>query len=127
MTDRKPFEPLSTALARAVEALEPDEQDAAAVRLAELYARQIDQAGATAAVADRALRKAGEEGDETLVELVNALRAKLGEREALDRIGARLHALLVELQATPKARSVAKGSAPVVPAASRLRGLRAAT
>lgn len=106
VTARRTRETLSTALDRTVRALDPADLDAAAVRLAQLYARQIDQAGAVAAVADRALRKAREDDDEQLVELVQALRAKLGEREALDRLGARLAALLVELQATPKSRPV---------------------
>lgn len=107
-----------------IAALGPTEMDAAAVELARIYARQIDQAAAIQARADKALRSAEKSGDEALIEQVAALRAKLGERECVDRIGARFHALLVELQATPKARSGA--AKPAVKPGGTLHALRAA-
>lgn len=111
MTARRTRETLSTALDRTVKALQAEDVDAAAVRLAQLYARQIDQAAAVAKLADQALYTAREDGDLEVVDMVAALRAKLGERLALDRLGARLTALLVELHATPKSRPV-KPAAP---------------
>lgn len=105
-------------------ALDLGEADAAVAHLARLYAAQIDRAAAAAAQADKAARLAARDGDEGLMELIGALKAKLSERETLDRIGARLHAALVELQATPKSRpSRAAGSGAGV---GKLRGLRAA-
>lgn len=77
---------------------------AAACELARTYARQLDQAAIVRVSADKALRAAEKTGEDALIEQVSALRAKLGERECVDRLGARLHALLVELQATPKSR-----------------------
>lgn len=87
-----------------VTALGVETIDAAAVALAKMYARQLDQAAVVRAQAERAFKSAERDGDEALMEQVTMLRTKLSERETVDRIGARLHALLVELQATPKAR-----------------------
>ncbi len=107
-------------------ALESADVDVAAAELARLYARQLDGAAATRRAADKALRMAVEAGDEYLMEQVSALRAKLGERECVDRIGARLHALLAELGATPKARGGAgKPPAPSSGGAGALGKLRA--
>lgn len=115
---------ISDSLDSTIAALDPAELDAAAVELARIYARQIDQAAAIQARADKAMREAEKNGDESLIEQMAALRAKLGERECVDRIGARLHALLVDLQATPKARAgVAK---PGPKAGGTLHRLRAA-
>jgi len=91
-----------------VNALTANDLDVAAVELARLYARQLDQTAATRRAADKALTTAWASGDEALIEQVSALRAKLGERACVDRIGARLHALLESLQATPKARAGTK-------------------
>lgn len=87
-----------------IAALDPVEIDAAAVELARVYARQLDQAAIIANRAEKAVREARKTGDDVLVEEMAALRAKLGEKECVDRIGARFHALLAELKATPKAR-----------------------
>lgn len=95
---------LSDALDATLAAIAPGEVDYAAAELARVYARQLDQAAIIRAAADKALRAAERDGDELLIEQVAALRAKLGERECVDRIGARFHALLESLQATPKAR-----------------------
>ncbi|MGE0359008.1 MAG: hypothetical protein AB7P08_19040 [Burkholderiales bacterium] len=107
-------------------ALETSEVDRAAFELARVYARQLDAAAVVRRAADKALREAAEAGDEYLVEQVTALRAKLGERECVDRIGARLHALLAELGATPKARAgVGKPPAPSSSGGGALGKLRA--
>lgn len=91
-----------------VAALTANDLDVAAVELARLYARQLDGAAAARRAADKALAAAWASDDLALVEQVSALRAKLGERACIDRIGARLHALLESLQATPKARAGVK-------------------
>ena len=122
---REPALSLLDAVDVTIGALTPAAVDAAAVDLARLYARQIDQAATVRAQADKALRAAERDGDPNLVELVAALRAKLGERDTLDRIGARLHALLVELQATPKSRA-GQPAAPVA-GSSALGRLRSVT
>ena len=115
---------LSDSLDATIAALDPAEIDAAAVELARTYARQLDQAAAIAARAEKALRAAEKRADDVLVEEMAALRAKLGERECLDRIGARFHAILVDLQAVPKARGGAK---PATKGGGTLHKLRAAT
>jgi hypothetical protein len=115
------LEPVSTSLA----ALDLGEKDAGAAALAQLYARQIDRAAATAALADRALRDVEKRGDDVLIEMVQALKARLSERDTLDRLGARLTAVLVELHATPRARAAGKVATPAAPTGpSPLQGLR---
>ena len=111
------------ALDETINALDPAEMDAAAIELARVYAQQLDSAAAISARADKALRAAEKDGDEALIEQVSALRAKLGEKECIDRIGARFHALLVDLQAVPKARV---GQKPAAKSAGTLHKLRAA-
>lgn len=101
---RRTRETLSTALDRTLGALQLDDAAAAAARLAQMVARHLDSAAATAKLADQALYTAREDGDLEVVDMVAALRAKLGERAALDRLGARLASLLIELQATPRSR-----------------------
>lgn len=97
---------------------------AALVDLARRYAAEIDGAAAVAARASRLVSDVlGEEGAESaLYERVEAIAAKLGEREALERLGRSLQSALVELMATPKARGVKPGAASS--GASRLQGLR---
>ena len=114
---------MQESLAVTISALDPAEIDAAAVALAEMYARQLDLAAIVANRAEKAVRDANRTGDEALIEEMAALRAKLGERECVDRIGARFHALLAELKATPKARGDEK---PGRKAAGTLPELRAA-
>lgn len=100
---------LADALEVTVSALDPIELDTAAVELARIYARQLDSAAATAARAERVLREAkNRHSDDILIEEIDVLRRKLGEKECVDRIGARFHALLAELKATPKARGDVK-------------------
>lgn len=95
---------LGNSLEETITALAAQEIDAAAIELARIYARQIDQAAAISAKADKVLREVEKGGDDALIEQVSALRAKLTEKECVERIGARFHALLVDLQAVPKAR-----------------------
>lgn len=115
---------LTEAVAATLDALALDPADAALAELVRLYARQVDQAAAVRAAADKALRAAEESGDEALIEQVAALRAKLGERETLDRMGKLAHAALVELQATPKSRPAKPAAAPGGGALGRLRAVR---
>jgi hypothetical protein len=56
--------------------------------------------------------------------MVSALRAKLTERDTVDKIGARLTVALVELKATPKARQASGGTGKPPAGPSRLMGLR---
>ncbi len=115
--------PMLQAVDTTIAALSGDDIDTAAVELARLYARQLDQTAAIRRAADKALAEAVASGDETLIEQVVALRAKLGEQACVDRIGARLHALLESLQATPKARG---GVRPAPSKTGTLHRLRAA-
>jgi hypothetical protein len=103
--------------------------DEALVALVRAYADEIDERARVARYAAAAIRAFDRDPDEHPVEVgeaLGALRAKLAERETLDRLGARLHAGLVELGASPRAR--AKGEAPrALPSGpTRLSGLRAA-
>jgi hypothetical protein len=99
------------------------------VHLAQLVAEQIDRAGAIARSASKLARDTAAElgTDSALHERVQALRAKVGERDAVDRLGARLLAVLVELGATPRSRAKDGAptgpAAPVVTALGRLRGV----
>lgn len=97
---------LAPAVTEALDVVELEAEDAAAVKLAERYAREIDQADAAAAHADRVLREVGD--DPELLELVSALKAKLAARTAVSDLGPKLLAILDALGATPKARAVAR-------------------
>jgi RNA 3'-terminal phosphate cyclase len=72
------------------------------VRLAEELDSAAGAARRAASVAERVLKELGPES--ALYEEVEALRAKLAERTALDRIGARLQTSLDALGLTPKGR-----------------------
>jgi hypothetical protein len=103
---------LAPAVTASLAVLDLPPEDQAAGKLAESYARSLDQAAAVEAQADKVLRavSAGPDADPDLVELVSALRSKLSARSALADLGPKLTALLVELGATPKARAaMAKG------------------
>lgn len=102
-------------------AMVAEDIDVAAVELAKLYAKQLDQAAIVRRQADKALREAEASGDETLIEQVSALRAKVSEQGCIDRIGQRLHNLLIELQATPKARGGTKVGPPKAGTLHQLR------
>jgi len=104
---------LRDAVETSTAALPLQPQDGALREYALMLAESIDERDRLADIADRALQRAereyGEEGVEVTDEL-RALRAKLSARETLDKLGARLHAALVELGASPRAR--AEGKAP---------------
>jgi hypothetical protein len=88
-----------------IDALQLEDADAAALELARTYAQELDGAAVWRARADKAAKAARElDPDGALIEEMEALRAKLSERAALVQIGRLLHALLAELNATPKAR-----------------------
>jgi hypothetical protein len=87
-----------------IDALQLEDVDAAALELARTYARELDTAAAIRARADKAVKEARLRGDDEHTAEVEALRAKLSERAALVQVGKLLHALLAELNATPKAR-----------------------
>ena len=93
---------LLDALERTVSALHEHDRDAALVEYLRLLAAEMDRSeeverGAAAALR-RAQRRHG--SDHSCVETVAALRAQLSRRAALNRIGARYAAGLVELTAT---------------------------
>lgn len=109
---------LSAALDASLAALKPEAQDGALAALLGLYARELDGASAVAARAARVAREVAEEHgrESALFERVTALEAALSRRQAIDRIGARFHAGLVEMLGTPRARGGKTGSAPAADA-----------
>jgi hypothetical protein len=107
-----------------IDALQLEDADAAALELARTYAQELDGAAAIRARADKAVKEARLRGDDEHIAEVEALRAKLSERAALVQIGRLLHALLAELNATPKARG---GFKPPPSKTGTLHRLRSAT
>lgn len=96
-----------------IAALPTERTDAALIAYVEALADEIDERERVATYAAAAVRKYDEDPERYGVEVgeaLGALRAKLTARDTLDRLGARLHAGLVELGASPRAR--AKGEAP---------------
>jgi len=111
-TDRQ----LHPAVVETLAALGLEAKDQAAAKLAETYARAIDGAKSVEASADAILRRARSESegeDDPLIEQVQALRNKMRAQVALENLGPKLAAILVELQATPKARAAGSPGAPV--------------
>lgn len=103
---------LAPALTTSLAALDLADEDQAAAKLAESYARALDSAAGMEAQARKVLRDAAGL-DEDLLARVEALTQALGARKALAEIGPKLTALLVELGATPKARAaLSKGRPP---------------
>lgn len=95
-------------VARTVEALRHEQPYAGAVRLALKYARAIDDAQAIAAAADRIEIDPAE--DAAAYRELDKLRAKVAALTVLQDLGPRLLAVLVELRATPKARTPASAA-----------------
>lgn len=116
---------LAPAVTQALGAIELEAEDVAAQKLAERYAREIDQADAAAAHADKVLRAFSADADPDLFELVKALKAKLSARVAVSDLGPKLLAALDSLGATPKARAQRKGGAAGGKTNSKLAALRA--
>lgn len=95
-------------------ALELADEDVAAARLAEAYARQVDDAHWVEVAADRILRKVQKDPDDDgdLFAEVQALRNKVAAQAVLAMLGPKLHDVLTSLGATPKARaSLPRGGA----------------
>lgn len=105
-----------------------DDRDRALAGLARAYARELDGAAAAESRARRLAEDVTREQgpDSALHERVAHVVAQLTRRQALDRIGARYHAALVELLATPKVRTGAKPVAPRTAEDSPLGKLRLA-
>lgn len=104
---------LRDAVDETVAALPREATDAALIAYVEALADEIDERERVARYAAAAVAKFDQDPERYGVEIgeaLGALRAKLSARETLDRLGARLHAGLVELGASPRAR--AKGEAP---------------
>jgi hypothetical protein len=103
---------LLEALEISLTAREGDPLDEALTALCRAYARDLDSAAAVEArahrVAEDVMRECGT--DSALYERVKALEGALTKRAALDRIGARYQAALVELLATPRARAGQSGA-----------------
>lgn len=106
--------PLLASVDATVAALSTTPADAGIVHLAQLYAAELDGAAARRRQADRVVEAVRDElgEDSRLYEEVAALRAALSERRALLDVGRALHAALVELGASPKARGAKGGTAP---------------
>lgn len=115
---------LADAVATTLAALELSDADQAAAELARQLADEIDSAERNERVAERALYLAEQSDSVELEDLIRTLRAKASHRDAIVRVGQRLEAVLVQLQATPAARGKAASStAPFVGGAlSVLRG-----
>lgn len=108
------------AVAGTVAKLDQVDVDAAAVRLAERYAAQIDEAAVIAAdLADVTSE------DEDTAKVLYALRKRVEAHQVLIDLGPKLLAVLESLGATPKGRA-ALGKGPVPAGPGRLAGLRAA-
>lgn len=115
---------LAPAVAESLAELDLEAEDAAAAKLADRYARELDQAAAVAAQAERVLKAADE--DPELAELVAALKQKLSARSAVENLGPKLLATLDALGATPKARAAAsKGGGSGGQQGGKLAALRA--
>lgn len=98
---------LADAVETALGALELKDRDQGAAELARQLAAEIDRADAAERWASRAL-VAYEEGDADMPELeemIRALKAKVGRRDAIVRCGKGLETVLVQLQATPASRA----------------------
>ena len=103
MADADDNRSVAAAVAETLAGIELTAQDRAVSRVIEGYAVLLDRAAWNAALADRALRKAGD--DPELAEMVGALKAKLAERTAWENLGPKLLAALDSVGATPKGRA----------------------
>lgn len=116
---------LVPAVSEALAAIELEAEDVAVSKLAERYAREIDQADAAATQADKVLRLINPEDNPDLFELVKGLKAKLSARVAVSDLGPKLLAALDSVGATPKARAARKGGAAGAGKGGKLAALRA--
>lgn len=113
---------LRTALDTTLAALELADRDQAAAELARQLASEIDEAERAEYFAERALEKIDQDAEPEVADLIRVLRTKAGHRDAIVRVGQRLEAVLVQLQATPAAAG--KAGAPVLSAGGPLAVLR---
>lgn len=95
------------AVQEALGALDLSSADAAAVRLAEVYARRLDDAQWVEVAADRVLRQVADDpdADVDLVDAVRALRNKLSAQATTAALGPKLHDVMNDLGGTPAARA----------------------
>lgn len=98
---------LADAVAASIDALDLQPRDRAAAELARALALEIDEAKAAERVATKALKRARDEDDPEIEEVIRALRAKVGHRDAIVRCGKGLESLLVLLGAVPTSRGKA--------------------
>jgi hypothetical protein len=102
---------LRAAVDASLDAIEIDPKDQGAAELARQLASAIDAAEKAERWASRALVAFDEDPDNhdmpDLEEMIKALKAKVSHRDALVRVGQRLEAVLVQLQATPGSRGKA--------------------
>ncbi len=119
---------LRAAVDQTLEAIDVAPEEAAAAELARQLASEIDDAATAERWATLALRQVADDDDPDaeLEELIRGLKAKVSRRDALVRVGQRLEAVLVQLQATPAARGKAASAGPprVAGALTALRGGR---
>lgn len=102
---------LADAVADSIAALDLAARDRGAAALAHALATEIDEAKAAERVATKALKRARDEDDPELEEVIRALRAKVGHRDAIVRAGQRLESVLAGLGAMPSARGKVAGPA----------------
>lgn len=95
---------LLPAVQSSLAALALSDEDQAAARLAESYARALDSAAGMEAQARKVLRDAAG-GDEDLLARVEALTQALAARTTLVQIGPKLESVLAQVGATPKGRA----------------------
>ncbi|OLT46483.1 hypothetical protein BJF85_16700 [Saccharomonospora sp. CUA-673] len=117
----------AASVAETLDSLELQAEDRAAGRLAEKYARALDEARAAEVQADKVLRRLDDDDpDPELAELVSALRGKLSARTALESLGPKLLSVLDALGGSPKARASAGKTAGKGGKGGKLAELRAA-
>lgn len=107
---------LAPAVAATLNALQLDDQDRAAAKLAETYASAIDAAQTAESWADSVLRKIDRDSD--LYEEIAALKLKLSARIALSDYGPKLLAVMTELGGTEKSRAQIGKKKPEKPSAA---------
>jgi hypothetical protein len=96
---------LADAVADSIAALDLAARDRGAAALAHALACEIDDAKAAERFATKALKRARDEDDPEIEEVIRALRAKVGHRDAIVRCGQRLESVLIALGAAPSARA----------------------
>lgn len=97
---------ISPAVNATLGAIDVEPRFEAAAKLAERYAAQLDDAHWTEKRADDVLKMVEQNADDVeLLDAVQALRAKLSARSAVENLGPKLAALLDALGATPMGKA----------------------